>query len=111
MLVIVRERTKELGIRRAVGATPVMITTQIVLEALLLTASAGYIGLIGGMLLMDGVALGVAGKQMDFFKSPGVDISTALQALAILVVSGIAAGVMPAWRAVRVTTVEALRAS
>ncbi len=111
MLVIVRERTHELGIRRAVGATPAMITGQIVLEALLLTASAGYIGLITGMLLIDGIALGISGQQLDFFKSPGVEISTALQALGILVASGIAAGIMPAWRAVRVTTVEALRAS
>ena len=111
MLVIVRERTHELGVRRAVGATPAMITGQIVFEALLLTASAGYVGLIAGMLVVDGVAAAIVGAEMDFFKSPGVDISTALRALAILVLSGIGAGIMPAWRAVRVTTVEALRAS
>jgi len=109
MLVIVKERTHEIGIRRAMGATPLSITGQIVLEALLLTSTAGYAGLILGMLAIDGVALATAGADAQFFKSPGVDILTALRALGILVVCGILAGLMPAWRAIRVPTVEALR--
>lgn len=109
MLVIVRERTHEIGIRRSVGATPFAITSQILLEAFLLTASAGYLGLIGGMLTVDGVAALVAGSGARFFRDPGVDLQGALVALAILVISGIAAGLLPAWRAIRISTVEALR--
>ena len=109
MLVIVRERTHEIGIRRSVGATPFAITSQILLEAFLLTASAGYLGLIGGMLTIDGVAALVTGSGARFFRNPGVDLHGALAALAILVISGIAAGLLPAWRAIRISTVEALR--
>jgi putative ABC transport system permease protein len=109
LLVIVRERTHEIGIRRAIGATPFGITSQIVLEALLLTAAAGYVGLIAGMLTMDGVAAAIAGANSEFFRRPGIDLATALRAIGILVLSGVAAGLMPAVRAVRVNTVEALR--
>jgi putative ABC transport system permease protein len=110
MLVIVKERTHEIGIRRAMGATPLSITGQIVLEALLLTSSAGYVGLILGMLAIDGVALLTRGSDAEFFKNPGVDIPTALKALVVLIFCGVLAGLMPAWRASRVSTVEALRA-
>lgn len=109
MLVIVRERTPEIGIRRAVGATPLAITGQVVLEALLLTAVAGYAGLIAGMLSMDLVAGLVPGGEGTFFKNPGVDLGSALRSLGILALAGLAAGLMPAWRAVRIDTVEALR--
>ncbi len=109
MLVIVRERTPEIGIRRAVGATPLAITGQIVLEALLLTAVAGYAGLIAGMLSMDLVARLVPGGEGTFFQNPGVDLASALRSLGILALAGLAAGLMPAWRAVRIDTVEALR--
>lgn len=109
MLVIVRERTPEIGIRRAVGATPLAITGQIVLEALLLTAVAGYAGLIAGMLSMDLVSGLVPGGEGTFFKNPGVDLASALKSLGILAFAGLAAGLVPAWRAVRIDTVEALR--
>jgi len=109
MLVIVRERTHEIGVRRAIGATPLGITSQIVLEALLLTAAAGYFGLIAGMLTLDGVAAAIAGADSEFFRRPGIDLTTALQAIGILIASGVAAGLMPAVRASRVNTVEALR--
>ena len=109
MLVIVRERTHEIGVRRAIGATPFGITSQILLEALLLTAAAGYAGLIAGMLTMDGVAALIAGTDSVFFRRPGIELRTALESIGILVVAGVAAGLMPALRAVRIHTVEALR--
>jgi len=109
MLVIVRERTHEIGIRRSVGATPLNISGQVVLEALLLTASAGYVGLIAGMFLMDFVSGLVSSSPSDFFRDPGVGVAVAMKSLTILVVAGILAGLIPAWRAVRIKTVEALR--
>ena len=96
MLVIVRERTHEIGVRRSLGATPANISGQVVLEALLLTASAGYSGL-------------VSNAPSQYFKDPGVGIAVAFKARLVVVVSGVAAGLMPAWRAVRIKTVEALR--
>jgi putative ABC transport system permease protein len=111
MLVIVKERTNEIGIRRAVGAQPMSIIGQIVLEAIILTASAGYLGLVLGMLFVEGVSrfMERGGANTNMFSNPEVAVSSALQALGILVVSGALAGLIPAQRAVRIDTVEALR--
>ena len=81
MLVIVRERTHEIGIRRAIGATPWSIMIQIILEAILLTSVAGYLGLIGGMALIDGVASMMAstGASPQMFTNPGVSVDSALK--------------------------------
>jgi putative ABC transport system permease protein len=112
MLVIVKERTNEIGIRRAVGATPRTIMVQVVLEAIILTSVAGYAGLIAGMGLVDliGWVLVKYGIEPETFANPGVDLTTALQAFVILIVAGMLAGVIPAQRAVSVRPVEALRA-
>lgn len=112
MLVIVRERTKEIGVRRAIGATPWNVMLQIVLEAVLLTFVAGWVGLIGGMALMDWIATQIpAGGGDDvMFLNPGVDLGAALRAVGILVLAGALAGLIPALRAVAVRPVEALRA-
>jgi putative ABC transport system permease protein len=112
MLVIVRERTHEIGVRRAIGATPSWIVLQILFEAVLLTSMAGYLGLLAGMTLMDLVAglLARSGSEPDMFSNPGVDLASAGQALAILVISGLLAGIIPARRAIRLTPVQALRA-
>jgi len=112
MLVIVRERTHEIGVRRAIGATPLSIMSQIVLESVLLTSVAGYLGLIGGMFLVDGVArfLEQAGAASQMFTHPSVSLDSAIQALMILIVSGVLAGIIPAQRAIRVNPVQALRA-
>ena len=111
MLVIVRERTHEIGIRRAIGATPAAVMGQILLESVLLTAAAGYAGLIAGMGLIDVVAGLLAGApaQNRMFANPGVELASALQALLILVAAGCLAGIMPARRAVAVSPVDALR--
>lgn len=108
MLVVVRERTKEIGIRRAIGAPPRVIRKQILLESLVLTVVAGYTGLVLGVGLLELVNL--AGVEGDFFRRPEVDLSTALVSLTVLIVSGLLAGLIPASRALRVSTVDALRA-
>ena len=110
MLIIVRERTREIGIRRAVGATPASIAGQVVLEAVLLTAVAGYVGLIAGMGLVELTRMLLAGAEAEMFVDPDVSVASALRALVILVVAGALAGLMPARRAIRVSPVEALRA-
>jgi putative ABC transport system permease protein len=112
MLVIVRERTHEIGVRRAIGASPGSVMSQIILEAILLTSVAGYIGLIAGMWLMDLTAnmLAAGGGQTQMFINPGVDLTSALQALMVLVVAGTLAGIIPARRAVSISPVDALRA-
>lgn len=107
MLVTVKERTKEIGIRRAIGARPKNIIVQIVAEALALTVLAGYLGLIGGIWLVE--AIGKAPIQGQMFENPGIKMSVAVTAFIILVVSGCLAGFLPANRALRIKPVEALR--
>jgi putative ABC transport system permease protein len=108
MLVSIQERTKEIGIRRSMGATPANITGQIVQEALTLTFIAGYIGLLAGVGLLEAIR-SVAGDA-DFFKNPGVDLFVALVAFAVLIGSGLLAGLLPARRALAIKAVDALRA-
>ena len=112
MMIIVKERTKEIGVRRAVGARPTSIIGQIVFEAILLTSAAGYVGLLAGVGVMEGLRsfLISSGADIQMFKNPGVDLSHAVLALAILVVSGTLAGIIPAQRAISVSPVDALRA-
>ncbi len=110
MLVIVRERTNEIGVRRAVGATPFTIMAQIVFESLILTTLAGYLGLVVGVGVVEAVAKLIAAAPAEMFRDPEVPFRSALTTLAILVACGVGAGVVPARRAVKVTTVEALRA-
>ncbi len=106
MLVIVKERTKEIGIRRAIGASPFSIASQIVLEALVLTSLAGYIGIVLGVWTVE-----FAGPLIEdaSFKDPEVNFSTVLTALAVLIVSGCLAGLIPAYRALEIKPIEALR--
>jgi putative ABC transport system permease protein len=107
MLVIIKERTKEFGIRRAIGAKPISIITQVVLESVVLTSVAGYIGMLLGIWLLEGLnKIGIAG---DFFKNPEVDMTTSITALVILIIAGVFAGILPAQRAVSIKPVDALR--
>ncbi|MBL7963498.1 MAG: ABC transporter permease [Flavobacteriales bacterium] len=108
MLVIIRERTKEIGIRRSIGATPGSITSQIVLESLTLTVIAGYLGLLVGMLILE--AISSAGMDSEFFARPEIDLTVALIALGVLILSGLFAGYLPARRALAINPVDALRA-
>lgn len=108
MLVIVKERTKEIGIRRSLGARPANITGQVMLEAMTLTFIAGYFGLVAGI----GVLQLISGMELEsgFFKHPEVSLNVALIALAVLIASGLIAGYIPAKRALSIKPVDALRA-
>jgi putative ABC transport system permease protein len=110
MLVIVRERTNEIGLRRAVGATPFAITAQIIFESLVLTTFAGYLGLVAGVGVVTGIAKLMAANPAEMFRNPEVPFESAIVTLTILVASGVLAGLVPARRAVKISPVEALRA-
>ncbi len=112
MLIVVKERTKEIGLRRAIGATPMGIVGQILLESIVLTAIAGYLGMLVGVGLVEGVRVGLetAGVNARMFQNPGVSFANALQALLILVSAGALAGLIPARRALAISPVEALHA-
>jgi putative ABC transport system permease protein len=111
MLIIVRERTKEIGIQRAIGATPLNIITQIIMESVFLTTLAGYIGLVLGVGVIEGInyLLVSTGAENDMFANPEVSFTLAIYALEILVVSGVLAGLIPAYRAVSIKPIDALR--
>jgi len=108
MLVTVKERTKEIGIRRALGATPRDIIRQILSESIVLTLIAGVSGLMFGVGLLS--AVGVALSHGDqFFKDPQISFTVALAALFILLVIGTLAGFIPANRAMNIKPIEAIR--
>ena len=111
MLIIVKERTREIGVKRALGATPANIISQIILESVTLTTVAGYTGLVIGVSLLSLIdkILVESGNKSQFFLHPEVNFHVALTALAVLVASGIFAGMIPAKRAVSIKPVEALR--
>ncbi|HHO50745.1 MAG TPA: ABC transporter permease [Deltaproteobacteria bacterium] len=107
MLVSVRERTSEIGLRKALGATPGQIVGGILQEAVFLTASSGYLGLVAGVALLEALRLWL--PENDYLREPQVTLGPAVAATVLLVVFGGLAGFVPAWRAARVHPVEALR--
>ncbi|HRF80717.1 MAG TPA: FtsX-like permease family protein, partial [Flavobacteriales bacterium] len=107
MLIVVKERTKEIGIRKALGATPGSVVGQIMMEALFVTGTAGYMGLVCGVALMEGISTVVPGSEM--FRNPTVDLRVALWATFALVLAGALAGLIPARRAAAIRPIEALR--
>jgi len=111
MLIIVKERTREIGIQRAIGATPWTVISQVIMESLILTTIAGYIGLVLGVGVVEGVnyMLLTSGAEDSMFTNPEVNFSAAIQALEVLVVAGILAGVIPAYKAVSMKPIDALR--
>lgn len=111
MMVTVKERTKEIGVRRALGAKPANIISQVMSESLLLTALAGLLGLSVGVFLLDVVnrVLESAGDSDTFFSNPEININTAIAATVILLISGLLAGLIPAWRAMQIKAIDAIR--
>lgn len=115
MLVSVKERTREFGIRKALGAPPASIIRSVIIEAILVTAVFGYLGMFLGMGLMETInyIMETMGSTSDtgftVFKNPTVSMSYAFTATIILVISGIFAGYVPARRAVSIKPIEAMR--
>jgi putative ABC transport system permease protein len=111
MLVVVKERTREIGIQRALGATPFNIITQIITESVVLTTFAGYFGLVVGVGLLELInyLLDKSGANTEMFLHPGVNFQVAVTALSILILSGALAGFIPARRAISVKPIDALR--
>jgi putative ABC transport system permease protein len=110
MLIVVKERTKEIGVKRALGATPYDIVSQIITESVFLTAISGYFGLVIGILMLEGVNAAI-GQDVPMFNNPTVDLNVAVTSLIVLIISGAFAGLIPATRAVSVLPVEALRST
>ena len=117
MLVTVKERTHEFGIRKAIGARPSAISSLIITESVLITAFFGYVGMVLGMfacLYLDATVaqntMEVMGMQISMMKDPTVGLDVALEATLLLVVAGTIAGLAPARKAAAVRPIEALRA-
>ncbi|WP_405222488.1 ABC transporter permease [Dokdonia sp. Asnod1-B02] len=110
MLIVVKERTKEIGVRRALGATPWEIKSQILQESLVLTIISGMAGIAvaAGFIWVMNTILDQVGK-VDNFANPSVNINVIFVALAILIVSGLLAGFIPASRAIQMKPIDALR--
>ncbi len=117
MLITVRERTHEFGIRKALGAKPISILWLIISESVTITTFFGYVGMVAGIAATEYMNV-VAGKQtmdagvfsMTFFENPTVDLSIAVQATLTLIIAGTLAGLFPALKAVKIRPIEALRA-
>lgn len=106
MLIIVKERTKEIGIRKALGASPVSIIGMILHESIFITTIAGFTGLLSSLLVLELVGPHVTS---DYFLNPEVDFSIALTTLILLVIAGALAGFFPAYRAAKIKPIVALR--
>ncbi len=107
MFVSVKERTHEIGIRRAIGARPLRIVTQIISEGVAITTIFGYIGIVLGTVVAQIIAMAMA--DQPFMKNPTVSIAIAVEVTVVLVLAGALAALFPALKALKVKPVEALR--
>jgi len=117
MLITVKERTHEFGIRKAIGAKPRSVIMLIIAESIAITSLFGYIGMVLGMAMNkfldfkysdEAVDMGV--MKVTMFVNPGVGLNTAIEATLLLIIAGTIAGMIPAWKAAKVKPIEALRA-
>ena len=109
MLIVIKERTQEIGVRRALGAPPLSIIGSIVSESVLLTMVSGVLGMLCGAFLMEGVASLMDASANEGFVDPTVDFNIAVASLVIIIVSGVLAGIIPSQRAMAIKPVDALR--
>jgi putative ABC transport system permease protein len=117
MLITVKERTREFGIRKAIGARPWAITRLILAESVAITAAFGYIGMLLGMIgcqILDKTVgqsvMEVSNQKIAILVNPLVGMGEAIEVTVVLIVAGTLAGLFPAHRAAKVTPIEALRA-
>ncbi len=108
MMIVVRERTKEIGIRKAIGATPGSVIGLILLESVFITAISGYLGMIAGIGLLELVSSNLP-PETPMFSDPNVNFGTAIRATLLLVIAGVIAGFIPARRAAAIKPIDALR--
>ena len=106
MLIIVKERTKEIGIRKALGAEPLSIVGMILHESIFVTSISGLLGLIFGLVLLEIVGPFI---ELDFISNPSVNFNIAVSTLVLLIAAGAIAGFFPAWRGARIKPIDALR--
>ena len=109
LLITVKERTKEIGIRRALGAKPSEVRNQILLESVVITLASGLIGFISGILVLMIVDALTKGQDEFPFYNPTVNYGNVFAAMSIMVILGLIIGMIPAQRAVKVRPIEALR--
>ncbi len=110
MLIVIKERTKEIGIRRALGEAPWSIKKQILMESIFLTIMSGMAGIIFGSAVIYGInAILDSVGPVDMFVNPSVSLGVVVAALVILIISGLLAGFIPAQSAIKVRPIEALR--
>ena len=107
MLISVSERTREIGVRKAVGAPPAAIVRMIVEESLVLTLVSGYLGLVAAVAVVNLAARAL--PRTDYFANPEVNLAVGLAATGVLMVTGTLAGLFPALRAARINPISALR--
>lgn len=106
MLIVVKDRTREIGVRKALGATPTSIVRMILQEAIFITSLAGYAGLAAGV----GVLAVLGQMEVQYFRHPQINIWVGLGATAVLILAGALAGWLPARQAARIHPVEAMKA-
>ena len=113
MMVTIKERTREIGVRRALGAKPFNIINQVLSESLVLTSLAGLMGLTLGVFLLDVVnrflEMQPSTHEGAFFENPEISIQVAVVATIIIIISGLLAGLIPAWRALQIKAIDAIR--
>ncbi|MBC8314637.1 MAG: ABC transporter permease [Bacteroidales bacterium] len=107
MMISVKERTKEIGIRKALGATPFSVIALILREAIIITGFSGYIGLVLGIGVLEIISMNL--PEIDFFRSPEANFSIAVGATILLIIAGTLAGLFPARKAAKIKPIEALR--
>jgi putative ABC transport system permease protein len=109
LLITVKERTREIGVRKALGATPGVIVRMVVKESVVLTMLAGYVGLVAAVAALEGFAKVLQSLPDAPVSRPEVDLNAAILAQGLLIAAGLIAAIMPARHAARVHPVEALR--
>ena len=109
MLIVVKERTKEIGVRRAIGATPISIVTQIIMESVVLTFMAGIIGLLIGVWALEAIRPMFQSAEDGFIRNPEINVNVVIAAIIVIVITGAFAGFLPAKRAIKIKAIDALR--